>query len=157
MAKAVNVILQKDLTHLGKGGEVVKVSPGYARNYLVPQGLALPASEGNVRRFEHLKRIASERAAKTRSEATDIAARLSAVEIVITARTGSEGRLIGYITTKDIAAALTSKGFAIDRKKLDAKPIRSSGTYEITAKLAPEVHAVFKVTVHPDGGPPTAS
>jgi large subunit ribosomal protein L9 len=147
MAKALNVVLQKDVAHLGKGGDVVKVSPGYARNYLVPQGLALPASEGNVKRFEHIKRVANEVATKARAEAQGSAAKLSTVEIKLTARAGSEGKLYGSVTTKDIEAALKSRGFAVDKKKLSVDPIRSVGTYEVVAHLAPEVKATFKVTV----------
>jgi large subunit ribosomal protein L9 len=151
MAKAINVVLQKDVAHLGKGGDVVKVAPGYARNFLVPQGLALPASEGNVARFEHIKRVAAERAAKARAEAGDIATRLSAVEITLTARTGSEGKLYGSITTKDIEQALKAKGFDIDRKKLSVDPIRAVGTYNVTARLAPEINGTFKINVVSEG------
>ena len=85
MGKALHVILQRDVLKLGKGGEVVKVSAGFARNYLLPQGFALPASEGNVARFEHQKRIAAERAAKLRGEAEGIAAKLNALELTIAA------------------------------------------------------------------------
>ncbi len=147
MAKALNIVLQKDVAHLGKGGDVVKVSPGYARNFLVPQGLALPASEGNVKRFEHIKRVANEQATKARAEAQGSATKLSSVEITITRRAGSEGKLYGSVTTKDLEAALKAKGFAVDKRKLTVDPIRSVGTYEVVAHLAPEVKATFKVTV----------
>lgn len=157
MAKAISVVLQKDIPHLGKGGDVVKVAPGYARNYLVPQGLALPASEGNIRRFEHIKRIAAENAARARAQAQDLATRLSQVELTLTARAGTEGKLYGSITTRDIEAALKAKGFDIDRKKMSVEPIRAVGTYEVTAHLAPEVNATFKVTVVPEGGETTAT
>jgi large subunit ribosomal protein L9 len=147
MARSVNVVLQKDVEKLGKGGDVVKVSPGYARNFLVPQGLALPASEGNVKRFEHIKRLAAERAAKARAEAKSVAEKVSAVELALTARAGSEGKLYGSITSKDIETALKAKGFDIDKKKLKVDSIRATGTYEVTAHIAPEVNATFKVTV----------
>src|SRR4051812_17803779 len=147
MARDLNVVLQKDVAHLGKGGDVVKVPPGYARNYLVPQGMALPASEGNVKRFEHIKRVASENAAKVRAASQDVATRLGAVELTLTAKAGSEGKLYGSITTKDIEAALKGKGFDIERKKLTVDPIRSVGTYSVLARLAPEINATFKVTV----------
>lgn len=147
MARSVNVVLQKDVEKLGKGGDVVKVSPGYARNYLVPKGLALPASEGNVARFEHIKRIAAERAAKARAEAKSLAEKVSAVEIALTARAGSEGKLYGSITSKDIETALKAKGFDIEKKKLKVDNIRAVGTYEVVAHIAPDVNATFKVTV----------
>ena len=147
MARDINVVLQKDVSHLGKGGEVVKVKPGFARNFLIPQGLALPASEGNVRRFEHIRKLASERAAKARSEAGDFAKKLSAIEVAISARAGSEGKLYGSVTHKDIEAALKRQGFAVDRKKLVGDAIRAVGTYEYKARIAPEIDATFKVTV----------
>lgn len=147
MARSVNVVLQKDVEKLGKGGDVVKVSPGFARNYLVPKGLALPASEGNVARFEHIKRIAAERAAKARAEAQTLAEKIAAVELALSARAGSEGKLYGSITSKDIEGALKAKGFDIDKKKLKVDNIRAVGTYEVTAHIAPEIHATFKVTV----------
>lgn len=147
MARSVNVVLQKDVEKLGKGGDVVKVSPGYARNYLVPKGFALPASEGNVARFEHIKRVAAERAAKARAEAKTVAEKVNAVEIALTARAGSEGKLYGSITSKDIESALKAKGFDIDKKKLKVDNIRATGTYEVVAHIAPEVNATFKVVV----------
>ena len=154
MAKSLNVVLQKDVANLGRGGDVVKVSPGFARNYLVPQGLALPASEGNVRRFEHIKRLAAEQAAKARAAASAEATKLSAVEVRIQARAGSEGKLYGSITAKDIEAALKAKGFIIDRKKLSVDLIRSVGTYEVIARLAPEITATFKAVVVAEGSEP---
>lgn len=147
MGKALHVILQRDVAKLGKGGEVVKVAAGFARNYLLPQGFALPASEGNVSRFEHQKKVAAEKAAKLRADAAAIATKLSSLELTIARTTGSEGRLYGSVTHKDIEAALKGKGFEIDRKKLHVDTIRALGTYEVTAKLAPEVSGTFKVHV----------
>ena len=147
MAKALNVVLQKDVSHLGKGGDVVKVAPGFARNFLIPQGMALPASEGNVARFEHNKKVAAEKATKLRADAASIAGRLGSLELTLSRTTGGEGRLYGSVTSKDIEAALKSKGFDIDRKKLHVETIRALGTYEVTAKLAPEVSGTFRVHV----------
>jgi large subunit ribosomal protein L9 len=147
MAKNIHVVLQKDVEKLGKGGDVVKVSPGFARNYLVPKGFALPASDGNVARFEHIKRVAAEKAAKSRAEAKSVADKINAVELTIKARAGSEGKLYGSVTTKDIEGALKSRGFDLDRKKLKVDPIRALGTFAVTAHIAPEVDATFKVNV----------
>ena len=147
MGKALHVILQRDVVKLGKGGEVVKVSAGFARNFLLPQGIALPASEGNVSRFQHQKKVASERAAKVRGEAQGIAQKLSQLELTISAKVGSEGKLYGSITHRDIEAGLKERGFDVDRKKLHVDAIRALGTYEVTAKLAPEVSATFKLNV----------
>lgn len=147
MGKAINIILQRDVAKLGKGGEVVKVSAGFARNYLLPQGFALPASDDNVARFEHQKRIAAERAARLRSDAGALAAKLSTVELTIARSVGAEGKLYGSVTHKDIEAALKTAGHSVDRKKLVVETIRAVGTYEVQAKLAPEVSATFKITV----------
>lgn len=150
MSKALHVILQRDVAKLGKGGEVVKVSAGYARNYLLPQGFALPASEGNVSRFEHQKKVAAERAAKLRGEASELAQKLASVELTIARSVGSENKLYGSVTTRDVEAALKSKGFTVDRKKLSLDAVRALGTYVVTAKLAPEVSTSFKVNVVAD-------
>ena len=147
MAKDLHVILQRDVAKLGKGGDVVKVSSGFARNYLVPQGFAVAASAGNVARFEHQKRVSAEKAAKLRAAASDVATKLSTVELTIARAVGSEGKLYGSVTTKDIEAALQNRGFAVDRKKLHADTIRALGTYEVTARLAPEITSTFKVHV----------
>lgn len=147
MAKALHVILSRDVLKLGKGGEVVKVSAGYARNYLLPQGFALPASQGNVSRFEHQKKVASEKAAKLRGEAQGVANKLATVELSIARTVGSEGKLYGSVTARDIEEALKAKGFVVDRKKLSFDAIRALGTYEVSAKLAPEISSTFKVTV----------
>lgn len=147
MARNVNIVLQKDVAHLGKGGDVVKVAPGFARNFLIPQGLALPASEGNVRRFEHIKRVAAERASKARAEHTDFAKKLSGVELTLSARAGSEGKLYGSITTKDVESALKAKGFTVDRKKLTVDAIRALGDYEVKVHLAPGIDSSFKLKI----------
>lgn len=150
MSKTVHVILQRDVAKLGKGGDVVKVASGYARNYLLPEGFALSASEGNVARFEHQKRVAAEKAAKLRADSAALAAKLGAVEITVSRTVGDGGKLYGSVTHKDIEAELKKAGFDIDRKKLAVDAIRAVGTYAVTAKLAPEVSATFKVNVVAD-------
>lgn len=150
MSKNVHVILQRDVAKLGKGGDVVKVAAGYARNYLLPEGFALAASEGNVARFEHQKKVASEKAAKLRADSAALAAKLGAVELTIARTVGAEGKLYGSVTHKDIEAELKKAGHDIDRKKLSVDTIRATGTYSVTAKLAPEVSATFKVNVVAD-------
>jgi large subunit ribosomal protein L9 len=150
MGKAIHVVLSRDVVKLGKGGEVVKVSAGFARNFLLPQGIALPASEGNVARVAHQKKLAAEKAAKLRSEALGSAAKLAAVELTIARSVGGEGKLYGSVTTRDLESALKEKGFNVDRKKLTVDNIRALGTYQVTAKLAPEVTATFKVNVVAD-------
>ena len=146
----MDVILRHDIPKLGKAGQAVKVAAGYARNYLLPQGFALAASEGNVARFEHNKKVATEKAAKIRSDAAALATKLGTLELTIARPVGGEGKLYGSVTHKDLEAALKAKGYDIDRKKLSVDNIRSTGTYAVTAKLAPEVSATFKVNVVAD-------
>jgi large subunit ribosomal protein L9 len=145
----IQVILQEDLKNLGKSGELVKVRPGYARNYLLPRSLAVPATDRNVARIEHEQKATAARAAKAQAEAVAQARKISAVTVKIARKVGEEDRLFGSVTVKDIETALKEEhGIEIDRKKLALKdPIRSAGTYEVTAKLLGDVTAQFKVEV----------
>jgi large subunit ribosomal protein L9 len=144
----IQVILQQDLKNLGKSGELVRVRPGYARNYLIPRSLAMPATVHNVKQVEHQQRISAAAAAKARGEATALADKINAVTVTITRKVGEEDRLFGSVTTKDIATALKEKGFDIDRKRIElAEPIRNAGTFSVTAKLLGDVTATFKVEV----------
>jgi len=148
MATMIQVILQQDLKNLGKSGELVRVRPGYARNYLIPRSLATPATVHNVKQLEHEQRLSAAKAAKVRTEATGVAEKVSAVTVTIERKVGEEDRLFGSVTTKDIAEALKAKGIDIDRKRLDlASPIRTAGTFNVTAKLLGDVTATFKVEV----------
>ena len=144
----IQVILQQDLKNLGTSGELVRVRPGYARNYLIPRSLAVPATVHNVKQVEHQQRITAAAAAKSRAEATALAERINLVTLTITRKIGEEDRLFGSVTTKDLATALKEKGFEIDRKRIElAEPIRTAGTFSVTAKLAGDVTATFKVEV----------
>jgi large subunit ribosomal protein L9 len=152
MASTVQVILQQDLKNLGKSGELVRVRPGYARNYLVPRALAVPATTDNVARIEHEKRISAVKAAKTRSEATTVAERLGKVTLRFARKVGDENRLFGSVTTKEIESALKEQGIDVDRKRLALpEPIRQTGTFEVTAKLLSDVNVTFKIEVVPEG------
>lgn len=142
------VILQQDVANLGKSGEVVRVRPGYARNFLVPQHLAVPASSQNKALVEHQKRVALARAAKDLANAEAVAKKISDVQLTITATAGEEDRLYGAVTTRDIATALAAQGVAVDHKSLRlAEPIKRLGSYEVTAKLGSAVTATVKVNV----------
>ena len=148
MAANIQVVLKEDVDKLGKTGQVVKVKPGYARNFLLPRGLATVATKGNIERVEHEKKAAISRAAKLRTSAEAVAQKLSEVSVEIGKPAGEEGKLYGSVTTKDIAEALSAKGYVVDRKKLTlATPIKAVGTYDVVAKLGPEVSAIVKVTV----------
>jgi large subunit ribosomal protein L9 len=148
MASTIQVILHQDLKNLGKSGELVRVRPGFARNFLIPRSLAVPATVHNIKHIEHEQRISAARAAKAKGEAVASAEKLSAVTVTIERKVGEEDRLFGSVTTKDIATALKEKGIDIDRKKLEVKDaIRTAGTFDVTAKLLGDVTATFKVAV----------
>jgi large subunit ribosomal protein L9 len=150
MATTIQVILQQDLKNLGKSGELVRVRPGYARNYLIPRSLAMPATVHNVKQLEHEQRLSAAKAAKARAEATGVADKVSGVTVTLERKVGEENRLFGSVTTKDIAAALKDKGILLDRKRIELRsPIRSAGTFDVTAKLLGDVVATFKVEVVP--------
>jgi len=143
------VILLKDVKGTGKAGEVVKVSDGYARNMLLPKGLAKEATEGNVRNLEKQKAIAAEKLAEQKEAAKKHAEEMSKITVIVKSKGGENGKLFGSITSKDIAEALEKQeGIKIDKKKIDlAAPIKQTGDTEVTVKLFPEVSAKLKVTV----------
>jgi large subunit ribosomal protein L9 len=145
----VKIILQKEIDKLGTPGEVVTVADGYARNYLVPRGLAIPASKGAVRHAESLKRGHEERVAKARTEAEAVAERLASATIRVTAKAGEEGKLFGSITAQDLAEEIERQaGQAIDRRTIHLdEPIRSVGTHEVHVRLHPDVTATLTVEV----------
>jgi len=148
MAANIQVVLREDVAKLGKTGQVVRVKPGYARNFLIPRGLATIATKASIERIEHEKKAALARAARLKTSADAVAQKIAALELEIAKPAGEEGKLYGAVTTKDIAEVLHAKGFEIDRKKLAlAEPIKALGTYEVVAKLASEVSATFKVAV----------
>lgn len=144
----IQVVLREPVKNLGKSGELVRVRPGYARNFLVPRLLAVYATEKNVSRLEHEKREAVARAAKLKAEAEATSGKLSGVTVTIKTSVGSDDRMYGSVTTKDIAAALAAAGHTVDRRKLELKDaIRTLGTHDVSVRLAPEVVATFKVAV----------
>ena len=143
------VILLKDVKAVGKAGEVVKVSDGYARNLLLPKGLATEATEGNVRSLEKQKAIKEEHRQEELAEAKAQAAKIAELKVVIKTKSGEGGKLFGSITSKDIADALAQQHkITIDKRKfvLDA-PIKHTGDFELEIKIYPEVVAKMKVTV----------
>ena len=145
----MKIILQKEVEKLGAPGDVVNVADGYARNFLIPRGLAAPASRGGVRHAERLRKTHLERVQKAVGEAQAMADKLSATPVRIPARAGEEGRLFGSITVVDVAEELTKvAGEPIDRKRIHLpEPIRSVGTHEVTVHLHPDVNATVTVEV----------
>lgn len=147
MASHIHVVLTQDLANVGKGGELVKVRPGFARNYLIPRGLAIGATEGNIRRIEHQKKVAEAAAAKVLKEATDLAQKLSAVKLSIGRQVGEGDKLYGSVTHKDIEEALGQQGYVVDRRRIVTEPLKALGTHEVQIKLAPTVTATIQVSV----------
>lgn len=148
MPTTINVILQQDVANLGKTGEVVRVRPGFARNFLLPNQLAAAATTGNVNRLEHEKRQAGARNAKAKAAAQEIANKISATPVTLTRKAGEEGKLFGSVTTKEIEAALAEKGVEVDRRKIQlAEAIKTTGSFELPVKLGYDVTATIKVQV----------
>ena len=143
----MQVILRSDVPELGKRGDVLDVSDGYARNYLVPKGLAMKASSGATAQAASMRRARDQRDAQDRSAAESLATTLVPKVITVTARAGAEGRLFGSVTAADIAAAIEEQtGAQIDRRKLVlSEPVKSLGTHVVPAKLHSDVE--FPVTV----------
>ncbi|MEE0772826.1 MAG: 50S ribosomal protein L9 [Anaerovoracaceae bacterium] len=143
------VILLKDVKGTGKAGDVVKVSDGYARNMLLPKGLAKEATEGNVRNLEKQKAIAAEKLEAQKEAAKKQAEEMSKITVVIKSKGGENGKLFGSITSKDIADALEEQEkIKVDKKKIDlTSPIKQTGDFQVAVKLFPEVSATLKVTV----------
>jgi large subunit ribosomal protein L9 len=148
MATQIKVLLKNDVPSLGTGGEVVKVRPGYARNFLLPRGLAVPATAGNLARVEDMKRQVASQAKAELEAATAAAAKLSSASVTITRAVGEEGKMYGSVTTKDIEDAFAAAGVKVDRKKIVlADAIKSLGTFEVPIKLHGSVTATLKVNV----------
>ena len=144
----MEIILRADVQHLGKIGEVVKVKDGYARNYLLPKGLAYPATEGNKKKIAYEgERLVKQQAAE-KSAAEGEATRLADVHLTFEAKVGEENKLYGSITASDIQRKLEELGIHVDKRKIDlAEPIRELGDFHVGIKIHPEVRPEVRVTV----------
>jgi len=148
----MEVILREFVEKLGKRGEIVKVSDGYARNYLLPRKLALPATEGNKKHVERERKIVETREAGEKAQAEAIAARLSAIDITIARRVGDTEQLYGSVTAGDITEYLKARGFDVDRRKLILpEAIKTIGEHGVPLKLHREVTVPLKVKVVKEG------
>lgn len=144
----VKLILREDVTSLGDAGEVVSVKPGYAFNYLLPQGKATLASEGNIRELEHHRRVVTEQTARERKSMEADRDRLQQLVLEISAQAGEEGRLFGSVTAMQIAELLASKGHTVDRRRIQLEePIKELGEHEVGLRLHRDVIAKLKVKV----------
>jgi large subunit ribosomal protein L9 len=145
----MKVILTEDLKGTGKKGEVVNVKDGYGRNFLIPDGRAIPATEGNVKRFEHIIKSFAGRKEREIKSAEDLKAKLDETTVTLKKKVGLDGKLFGAVTHKDIADAIKSAlGIEIDRKiiRID-EPIKMSGAHTVTIHLRQDVNAVLKIEV----------
>jgi len=144
----MKVILKEDVKNIGSMGQILDVADGFARNYLVPRGLAMEANVKNVKSLEHAKRVVQEKAKKIKSQAQDLSTRIADITVVIKSKAGEEGKLFGSVTTMDIAEQLKNEGFDIDKKKISLdEPIKRLGTYTVNIKLHSEVSTPVQVEV----------
>lgn len=144
----MKVILKDDVKNLGSMGQVVDVADGFARNYLVPRGLAVEANTKNIKSLEHEKKVIQEKAKKIKSQVQDISEKISSMTIVIKAKVGEEGKLFGSVTSMDIAEQLKNEGIEIDKKKISLEePIKRIGSYSVNIRMHPEITTQVNIQV----------
>ena len=149
----MEVILREDVTGLGIIGEVVKVKPGYARNYLLPRGLAVAADRRNLKQLEHHQRIIDAKKLRERGTVERIVAAMDGLVLETEQRAGRKGKLFGSVTNMEIKRLLDEKEFAIDRRRIELKePIREIGEHEVRVRVGQELIAKIKIVVKPIGG-----
>jgi large subunit ribosomal protein L9 len=153
----MEVILREHVDNLGKRGEIVKVADGYARNYLLPRKLALPATAGNRKHVERERKIMESRESEEKGVAAALGARLAAIEITIARRVGDTEQLYGSVTAADIVDFLKAKGFEVDRRKLILpEPLKTIGDHNVPLKLHREVTVPLQVHVVKEGAQPAS-
>jgi large subunit ribosomal protein L9 len=144
----MRVILKQEVHNLGDAGDIVKVAPGYGRNFLMPRGLAIPASEGSVRELEHQKRVAESIARKQLAAAKELAAKLEQAAITLRREAGDDDKLFGSVTNRDIVEALAAEGITVDRRSVQLdENIRSIGLFTVPVRLHRQVAANVRVFV----------
>jgi len=149
----MELILREDVPGLGIIGDVVKVKPGYARNYLLPRGLAVPADRRNLKQLEHHKRVIAAKKARERGSHEELARQLGVVALAIEARAGKGGKLFGSVTNIDIQRLLSEKGFEVDRRRIELRdPIKEIGEFQISIRVGQDVTTKVVLAVSPLGG-----
>lgn len=144
----MKVILQETVEGLGHVGDLLDVSDGFARNYLLPRRKALEANSRNVKALEHAKRVTAEKARKEKLQVEAFAKKISAVLLTVTAQVGKDDKMFGSVTVKDIVEGLAEHGFEVDRRKVQlAQPIKELGTFTVPVKLHRDVTASVSVSV----------
>mgnify|MGYP000993602459 CR=1 FL=1 len=145
----MKVILKEDVKSLGQRGKICEVSDGYARNFLIPRGLAVEATQGNVQDLAHKQKQEEQRRQKEKQAALDLASKIENIDVVLQVKVGEKGRLFGSVTNKEIAEILEKKyKLKLDRRKIELKEaIKAIGDHVVTVKLHPEVSGSLKVRV----------
>ncbi len=147
----MQIILTTDVPSLGEAGDLVEVKAGYGANYLIPQGLALPATSSNKNQIEHQRRAISARIARDRKDAESLSEKLSQVSVTITRLVGDDDKLFGSVSNKDISDALRDQGYDVDRRKIVLEaPIKALGVYDVPVKVHRDVIAQIKLWVVAD-------
>lgn len=144
----MKIILTKDIDKVGSAGEIVKVKDGYARNFLIPKGFAMPANEKNVKELDFNRRLIQKQIDGEYGKARELAEKIAAIDISIAKKVGEEGKLFGSVTTREIADAIKEKGYEIDHRHITLDgPIKKSGVYEVEVKLYRELKGKVKLWV----------
>jgi large subunit ribosomal protein L9 len=144
----LSVILTKDVDDLGRAGEIVRVKPGYGRNFLLPRGLALVATRGNVAQLEHHRRAIARDQEKIRAEYQKMADALKGTSVAIARKAGKDDKLFGSVGSKDIVEALAQQNFELDRKLVQLpEPIKAAGSYEVPVRFSADITVLLKVKV----------
>jgi large subunit ribosomal protein L9 len=146
--RQVTLILQQSVPSLGEAGDVVRVKPGYARNFLIPQGKAIFATQSNVSELEHQKRVVAEKVAKDLKDLESVRARIESLTLEVKARVGEEGKLFGSVTSAHVAQLLADQGIEVDRRRVGlSEPIKELGEFSVPVKLHRDLVAQAKLTV----------
>lgn len=155
--KTTKIILTADIYGAGVAGEVVDVAPGYARNYLIPRGLAIKATPGAMRQMENLRKAAEIRRAEQHKEYTAVAEKLEGLVLYFPVRAGEQGKLYGSVTTQQIVDGIKSElGYEIDRRRVGDRALRELGEYQIPIRLDATITPQVRVIVHREGEEPVA-
>lgn len=144
----MKVILKEDVKNIGNMGQIVDITDGFARNYLIPRGLAVEANVKNIKSLEHEKKVIQEKVKKIKISSQTLSDKLANMTLVIKAKAGEEGKLFGSVTTMDIAEQLKNEGFEIDKKKISLEePIKRLGSYSVNIKLHADISTQINIQV----------
>jgi len=144
----MKVVMKEDIKNVGKMGQIVDVADGFARNYLVPRGLAVEANTKNLKALEHEKKLIQEKAKKIKNSAETLSDKISTMTLMIKAKAGDEGKLFGAVTSMDIAELLKNEGIEMDKKKISLdEPIKRLGSYSVNIKIHAEISTHLNIQV----------